>query len=88
MSRCSMTWCIAHRFETGRVDHATGSQFWTPGGAGRFARLSSYSPQSQDYNRPVSLYLGLFKVIFYFPNGKSTMTGESIVDIFYFLGTP
>ena len=24
----------------------------------------------------------------YFPNGKSTMTGESIVNIFYFLGTP
>ena len=24
----------------------------------------------------------------YFPNGQSTMTGESIVNICYFLGTP
>ena len=31
--------------------------------------------------------LGLFKVIFYFPNGKFTMTGESIV-LFFFGGTP
>ena len=34
------------------------------------------------------VYWVLFKVIFYFPNRKSTMTGESIVNVFYFLGTP
>ena len=27
--------------------------------------------------------LGLFNVNFYFPNGKSTMTGESIVFFFW-----
>jgi hypothetical protein len=27
-------------------------------------------------------------VIFYFPNGESTMTGESIVNMICFLGTP
>ena len=32
-------------------------------------------------------YLGLFKAIFYFPNGNPPF-GESIVNIFYFLGTP
>ena len=30
-----------------------------------------------------NIFLGLFKVIVYFPNGKSTMTGESIVNMFY-----
>ena len=34
------------------------------------------------------IILGLFKVMFYFPNGTSTMAGESIVKMFYFLGTP
>ena len=35
------------------------------------------------------VYMGLSKVMCYFPNGKSTMTGESIKWIlFYFLVTP
>ena len=35
------------------------------------------------------VYMGLFKVMCYFPNGKTTMTGESIKWVlFYFLGTP
>ena len=33
-------------------------------------------------------WFGLLKVMFYFPDGKSTMTGESISESFWvFLGT-
>ena len=51
-----------------------------------YQRVDHFGKESMGF--PHLCYLGLFKMIFYFPNGKSTMTGESIVNIFYFLGTP
>jgi len=36
----------------------------------------------------MGIYMGLFKVIFYFPNGKSTTWGIYSEYFFHFLGTP
>ena len=37
---------------------------------------------------PYPHFLGLFKVMFYFPNRKSTMTGESIVNFCFIFWAP
>ena len=65
-----------------------------PGGTSQFAVTSPLYPTTISncctiVIIPTTAYnLGLFKVIFYFPNGQSTMTGESVVIFFLFFGDP
>ena len=54
-------------------------------------RVRAPSPRTGEFHATVPkgklpIFLGLFEVIFYFPNGKSTMTGESIKWIFLNFG--
>ena len=71
-----------------RISTATQDRLWRSGDSnGQFMWLGlnmEYIGISQIYSH----YWVLFKVIFYFPQRKSTMTGESIVNIFYFGGGP
>ena len=67
-----------------------------PGGTSQFAVTSPLYPTTISncctiviIPTTISYNLGLSKVIFYFPNGQSTMTGESIVNmLFLFFVTP
>ena len=51
------------------------------------ARIHTTSPSAEGKHYVFICWV-LFKVIFYFPNGKSTIWGIDSVKIFYFLGTP